>query len=125
MKLLKALWNDEQGFVLSTELVMLGTLGVVGTTVGVNMAAKSINQEMQDFSHAIRSLDQSYCVEGHASKTAWTAGSCYRQEDVQLSLDKLGTIEAKEIELRVRSANPSPTNRTSDEQNGDPTPNEA
>lgn len=93
MSLLHALWRDETGVVLSAELVMLGTLGVVGATVGLNAVAKSVNEEMTDFARAMRSLDQSYSVPGHRGCGAWKAGSTYLQEDVEVSLRRIEVVE--------------------------------
>lgn len=97
MMLLKNFWSDEAGLVMSAELVLLGTVGVLGATVGLSAASTAVNDEMIEFSHAIRSLDQSYHVEGHQSCRAWTAGSTYRQQDVKISLaDLCGQIERAE-----------------------------
>ncbi|QGQ23200.1 hypothetical protein F1728_11180 [Gimesia benthica] len=94
MKLLTNFWRDEAGLVMSAELVMLGTVGVIGATVGLSAASTAINDELVEFSHAIRSLDQSYEVQGHTSCRAWTAGSSYRQQDVEKSLaDLCGQVE--------------------------------
>ncbi len=97
MNLLKTFWRNEAGFVVSAELVMLGTVGILGATVGLSTASTAVNDEMLEFSHAIRSLDQSYHVEGHQSCRAWTASSSYRQQDVDKSLaDLCGQIEKSE-----------------------------
>lgn len=94
MKLLMNFWQDEAGLVMSAELVMLGTVGVIGATVGLSAASTAINDEMVEFSHAIRSLDQSYEVQGHTSCRAWTASSSYHQQDVEKSLaDLCGQID--------------------------------
>jgi len=94
MKLLTNFWNDETGLVMSAELVMLGTVGVIGATVGLSAASTAINDELVEFSHAIRSLDQSYEVQGHTSCRAWTASSSYHQQDVEKSLaDLCGQID--------------------------------
>ena len=93
MKMVQALWQDETGAILSAELVLLGTLGVVGATVGVKMAATAVNDELKDISYAFRSLDQSYCYDGFCSPHARTAGSCYQQEDVAVSLKKLRKLD--------------------------------
>ncbi|QDU08452.1 hypothetical protein [Gimesia aquarii] len=95
MHLLNKFWNEELGLVVSAELVMLGTVGVLGATVGLSTASTAINDELLEFSHAIRSLDQSYHVEGHQSCRAWTASSSYRQQDVEISrADLCGQIES-------------------------------
>lgn len=94
MKLLSNFWRDETGLVMSAELVMLGTVGVIGATVGLSAASTAINDELVEFSHAIRSLDQSYEVQGHTSCRAWTASSSYHQQDVKKSLaDLCGQID--------------------------------
>lgn len=100
MSLLHALWTDESGFVLSAEAVLIGTVGVVGATVGLNMAAHSVNEEMKDFAFAIRSLDQSYVIPAQSGCGAWTAGSCFQQENVEDSLADLCAmdVDAEKIE---------------------------
>jgi hypothetical protein len=89
MKLIKDLWIDEAGAVLAAEVVMVGTVAVLASVVGLNLAATAVNDELTEFSSAIRSLDQSYAYLGHQSCRAWSAGSYYRQPDVQQSLSEL------------------------------------
>uniref|UniRef100_A0A7C4QR48 Histidine kinase n=1 Tax=Schlesneria paludicola TaxID=360056 RepID=A0A7C4QR48_9PLAN len=89
MNYLKDLWNDQGGAVLSAEVVLVGTVAVLGGVVGLNMAATAVNDELKEFAYAIRSLDQSYGYLGHQSCRAWAAGSYYRQPDVQQSLQEL------------------------------------
>lgn len=96
MLLIKALWADECGLILSSELVLIGTMGVLGATVGLNMAATSVNEEFKDFAFAIRSLDQSYSVQGFSSARASTAGSHFQQQDVATSLEELVSIAAEQ-----------------------------
>lgn len=95
MQPFQKLWQDERGVVLSAEVVMLGTLGVMGAVVGLNAASTAVDEELKEFAGAIRSLDQSYGYMGHQSCRAWTAGSYYRQQDVQQSLaDLCGNADA-------------------------------
>ncbi len=89
MQLAKELWQDEHGLILSAEAVTVGTLGVLGAVVGLNMASTAVDAELKEFAFAIRSLDQSYGFVGHQSCRAWSAGSSYRQQDVQVSLQEL------------------------------------
>src|SRR4051812_15801455 len=88
--LLAQLWADESGVIVSSELVILGTLGVVGTTVGLNMVTTAVNEEFKDLAFGIRSLNQSSSVCGFSSCRAFTAGSAYTQQPVQESLAALG-----------------------------------
>ncbi len=97
MKMLRALWRDEAGAVLSAEIVMVGTLGVIGASVGLAAVSKSVNDELTELAFAVRSLDQSYCIEGQEGCCAWTAGSCFRQRPVEESLaDLQGFIDRHE-----------------------------
>ncbi len=89
MNWIRWLWQDEQGAVLSAEVVTVGTIAVLGAITGLSVAANAVDGEMKDFAYAIRSLDQSYEINGHRSCGAWTAGSCYRQQDVQESIQAL------------------------------------
>lgn len=89
MRTLHELWRDESGAVLSAEVVLLGTLGVIGATVGLSALSKSVNDELTELAFAIRSLDQSYGYEGMKGCRAWTAGSSYVQQPVEESLAEL------------------------------------
>ena len=101
MKRLFGWVQDETGAVLSAEAALLGTVGVLGAVVGVNLFAGAVNDELRDVAYSFRSLDQSYSVAGHSSPTAWTAGSGYTQEPVDVSLAKL---REREEDLRARYA---------------------
>jgi hypothetical protein len=106
MRFANELLQDETGLVLSAEAVMIGTLGVVGAVVGLNAASSAVDQELKEFAGAIRSLDQSYGYMGHQSCRAWSAGSYYRQPDVQQSLSDLcneGTPDIGAIQKHVDS----------------------
>ena len=79
------LWHDESGAVVSAEAVLVATLGVTGATVGLDAASKSVNEELQDFAFAIRSLDQSYSLNERRSDGAFSAGSSFQQTSVEES----------------------------------------
>jgi len=106
MQALKELWQDELGLILSAEAVTVGTLGVLGAVVGLNMASTAVDEELKDFAYAIRSLDQSFGFTGRQSCQAWSAGSSFRQQDVQVSLSDLcanGASDAKTIQEQVET----------------------
>lgn len=106
MQALKELWQDELGLILSAEAVTVGTLGVLGAVVGLNMASTAVDEELKDFAYAIRSLDQSFGFTGRQSCKAWSAGSSFRQQDVQVSLSDLcanGASDAKTIQEQVET----------------------
>jgi Flp pilus assembly pilin Flp len=73
MKKFAALWNDESGAVLSTELVLLITILGIGMIVGLTNVRNAVVQELSDVAAAVGNLNQSYsysAVTGHASLTA-------------------------------------------------------
>ncbi|MFO0977069.1 MAG: hypothetical protein U0996_11770 [Planctomycetaceae bacterium] len=83
LNLLKALRQDEYGVILSTEIVIIGSILVIGLITGLTCLQKSVNEELKDVANAIGSLDQSYAFSGHQKPgivgrcCAWTAGSSY------------------------------------------------
>jgi len=95
MRIFSELWSDEAGVIMSAEAVVLGTVGVVGLTAGLSVAAKAVNSELQDLGFAIRSLDQSYEIPATHGCGAYTAGSSFKQEPVEKSLAILCDIARK------------------------------
>jgi len=85
MRTLSSLWNEEAGFIVSAELVLLSSLLVIGLITGIGAVQESVVGEYEDVAGAIRSLDQSYgyngmhgCVQpGCCGFSSWTAGSGY------------------------------------------------
>ena len=65
--MLKSFWNDQSGVILSAELVLIGTILVLGMIVGLVELQCSIVAELSDLSSAFGNLDQSYQVSGFAS----------------------------------------------------------
>lgn len=58
-KLLLKLWNDENGFIVSAELVLVSTITVLSMLVGLSELSKSINNELYDVADAFQSVNQS------------------------------------------------------------------
>ena len=63
----KSLWNDEAGIILSAEIVLIGTILVLGMLVGLVELQCAVVAELSDLSSSIGNLDQSYQVSGLAS----------------------------------------------------------
>ena len=62
--MLNRLLNDEAGFLVSAELVLIFTLVFCGVAVGVAMVRDSLVAELGDVSEAIGALNQSYNFNG-------------------------------------------------------------
>jgi hypothetical protein len=65
--MLKTLWNDEAGVILSAELVLIGTILVLGMIVGLVELQCAVVAELSDLSCAFGSLNQSYVSSGFVS----------------------------------------------------------
>ena len=65
--MLKTLWNDETGVILSAELVLISTILVLGMIVGLVELQCAVVSELSDLSSAFGNLNQSYQLSGFAS----------------------------------------------------------
>lgn len=57
-------WLDEGGFVVSAELVLIGTILVLGVIVGLSSLQSAIVFELNDLALAFGSLNQSFFIPG-------------------------------------------------------------
>lgn len=77
MSLIKKLWSDEAGFVVSSELVLIGTVLVIGVTVGLSTLRDQVVQELADLAISIGSINESYSYSGITGHTSSVAGSIF------------------------------------------------
>ena len=75
--LLKRFLRDDAGFVISSELVLVATILVIGMIAGLNTVKDSVVQELGDLSASIGSVSQSYTYNGITGHSSATAGSQY------------------------------------------------
>jgi Flp pilus assembly pilin Flp len=78
--MLKQLWNDETGAILSAELVMIMTIVVIGAVAGLTSVRDSVTGELADVSQAFSNLDQSFVMGGVQSPSASTSGMAFVDE---------------------------------------------
>ena len=91
LKLINALQNDEAGFIVSAELVLVSTIAVLGLVVGLSEVSLNINNELEDVGSAFSCVHQSFdtsSVCGHKGNTYGssfndTADFCDGQDDVR------------------------------------------
>jgi Flp pilus assembly pilin Flp len=60
MRMLRELWNDEDGILVSTEYLWLGTLVTLGLIVGIKSVRDSLVTELADYAQAICNLNSDY-----------------------------------------------------------------
>ncbi len=58
LSLLKALWKDDRGFIVSAELVLVGTIAVLSMVVGLSAVSRSITRELYDVADAYDAVNQ-------------------------------------------------------------------
>ncbi|WP_437187926.1 branched-chain amino acid aminotransferase [Planctomicrobium sp. SH668] len=80
MTTLNALLNDEAGFIVSAELVLISTIAVLGLIVGLSEVALNVNNELEDVGSAFASMDQGFKVRCHNGHGGQTAGSRFYDE---------------------------------------------
>ncbi len=78
--LINKLYNDEAGFIVSAELVLISTICVLGMIVGLSEVAFNVNQELEDVGSAFGSVNQSFHYNGARGLKGSIAGSCYDDE---------------------------------------------
>ncbi len=72
-----ALLRDDRGFVVSSELVLIATIVVIGLITGLVTVRDQVIQELADVADAISEIDQSYSWSGVTAHAASTAGSIF------------------------------------------------
>jgi Flp pilus assembly pilin Flp len=90
-KLLTSLINDEAGFIVSAELVLIASIAVLGLVVGLSEVSLNINNELEDVGSAFAGINQGYSYDGagghkgHKKGGSFcdTADFCSSQYDVQ------------------------------------------
>lgn len=74
---MRKLFNDEAGFVVSAELMLIITLMFCATAVGWSAVRDALVNELNDVSHAIGSVSQTYNVTGfEKAKSVGKHASC-------------------------------------------------
>lgn len=74
-KILRRLWCEESGVVISSELILFSTVVVIGMLVGLQTVREAVVQELGDFANAIGNINQSYSYAGVTGHHSSTAGS--------------------------------------------------
>jgi Flp pilus assembly pilin Flp len=72
--MLRKLLQDEAGFIVSAELVLVATILVIGMIVGLSEVQHAVVQELNDVGDAISKLNQSYSYNGFASNNTQKGG---------------------------------------------------
>ena len=84
LRLTGRFWHDQQGFIISAELVLVATIAVLAVVVGLHAVSRSVVAELNDVAGAIGAVSQSYRYFGLRKwGHAWIrGGSYYDQRDI-------------------------------------------
>jgi len=92
--LLKQLWRDESGIVVSTELVFVASIAGIGMIVGLSAARDGVTSELADVGASVQQYNQGYQVAGIQGHGASVAGS--RFQDNTDYCDQLQDVATKD-----------------------------
>jgi hypothetical protein len=62
--IINKLINDEAGFIVSAELVLISTITVLGLVVGLSEVSININNELEDVGSAFSAMNQGFSASG-------------------------------------------------------------
>jgi hypothetical protein len=117
MSLVRKIWNDEAGFVVSAELILVATVAVIGLLVGLAAVRDGVISELSDVAGAIQDVNQSYSIDGVVGHNANTAGfnfidttdECDSDNDASGAADNCitfdGVVANEDAALFTRSVN--------------------
>ncbi len=75
--LLTNLWQEEAGFVVTAELILISTIAVLAMVVGLSEVALGVSQELEDTGSAFGSVNQTFRYNGLAGHQGSSSGSCF------------------------------------------------
>ncbi len=82
MLIINRLWRDENGFIVSSELVLLASVIVIPLLVGMQTVRDAVVQELADVGQALGVVSQTYWYSGVAGRFSYASGSrFYDQPD--------------------------------------------
>lgn len=102
MRMLHRIWKDEAGFVVSTELILIATILVIGLIVGLATVRDQVVQELGDLATAIGNVNQSYWYDGVTGCTAATAGSMFEDNTDFCDAQGLDPVDAEPSGISVQ-----------------------
>lgn len=109
MNILKKLWTDQTGAVLSAEVVTVGTVAVLGSALGLGMLSTAVNDELAEMAIEVRGFEQGVTVV-HPSSPFATGGMVATPNVQGQSKSPLNPAQQAVLQeyQSVRAANESP-----------------
>jgi len=106
-EMLKKLWLDEGGALLSVELILLVVITVIGISVGMVVLRDAVVTQFQSLAGAVESVDTGYAwgalEYSGANDSAYVNGSVYDSANIQVGA---GLIQNSVMGNNMLVANP-------------------
>ncbi len=77
MSVFSRLWNEQDGAIVSAEIMLIATILVIGVIVGLKSVRDSVVTELADVAQALANVDQSYSYSATFGHHAFTAGAAF------------------------------------------------
>ena len=77
MRLFTQLLNDEAGFIVASELILIATIVVISLVVGLSEVSYAINYELGDVASAFGSLNQGFRYSGMNGQQGGSNGGAF------------------------------------------------
>lgn len=74
-KLIKRLWDDECGFVVTSELILIATIVSLALVVGLREVSQAVTSELVDVANACHHLNQGRRYHGLGWSDDWSGHS--------------------------------------------------
>lgn len=84
------LLNDDAGFVISAELILISTIAVLSMVVGLSEVAYGVVQELEDTGSAFGAVNQTYRYTGLCGHGGSIGGTCFT--DLPDFCDRAGDV---------------------------------
>ena len=76
--LFSKLIHDEAGFIVSAELVLVATVGVLSMIVGLSEIALNVNNELEDVGSAFGAMNQTFVQKGVLGHQGYSGGTEFK-----------------------------------------------
>ena len=77
---LRQLWNDETGAIVSAEIMLIGTILVIGVIVGLKSLRDAVTTELADLAQAFANVNQSYSYSGVCGHASYSGGGSFQDQ---------------------------------------------
>jgi Flp pilus assembly pilin Flp len=73
--LMRKLWRDDGGALISSEFLFVATILVIGVIIGLTNVRAALNAELTELGNAFLTLSQGYAISGQSGSAGTTDGS--------------------------------------------------